>query len=457
MSLSIVILAAGKGSRMKSRRPKVIHKVAGKPMLQQVIDTSRQLQPDQIIVVIGHEAEQVKAAMAGQDLVFVEQTEQLGTGHAVIQCNNELRPGNDILVLYGDVPLITLNTLQQLVAQGRQDNAVALLSFMAENPTGYGRIVRDHNHQVAAIVEEKDASDEQRKIRESNSGILYIKGSEYRELLSNLDANNAQSEYYLTDVVKHAVQAGHKVSAVICESESEVLGVNNQRQLAQIEAILRQQRAQALMDAGVKLVDPQRIDIRGELVTGLDVEIDANCVFEGRVELGDGVIVSANCVLRDCTIGAGTVIHPMCVIDQSEIGSNNDIGPFARIRPDTKTLDKAKIGNFVEVKKSLIGEGSKVNHLTYIGDTEMGANVNIGAGTITCNYDGAFKHKTIIEDDVFVGSDTQLVAPVRVTKSTTIGAGSTITKDTPEGQLTFSRAKQVTISGWVRPRKEKTG
>ena len=455
MSLSIIILAAGKGSRMKSRRPKVIHKVAGKPMLQQVVDTSRQLNPDQIIVVVGHESEQVKAAVADKDLVFVEQTEQLGTGHAVIQCNNELRPGNDILVLYGDVPLIALKTLQQLVAQGKQDNAVALLSFMAHDPTGYGRIVRDHKHQVRAIVEQKDASKEQLKIKECNSGILYIKGSEFRELLSNLDANNAQGEYYLTDVVKHAVEAGHNVAAVVCESENEVLGVNNQHQLAQIESILREQRAQALMDAGVKLVDPTRIEIRGELITGQDVEIDANCVFEGRVELGDDVIVASNCVLRDCSIGAGTVIQPMCVIDQSEIGSNNDIGPFARIRPETRTLNKAKIGNFVEVKKSLIGEGSKVNHLTYIGDTEMGRNVNIGAGTITCNYDGAFKHKTIIEDDVFVGSDTQLVAPVRVTKSTTIGAGSTITKDTPEGQLTFSRAKQVTISGWIRPQKDK--
>ncbi len=455
MSLSIIILAAGKGSRMKSKRPKVIHQVAGKPMLQHVVDTSQQLQPDQIIVVIGHEADQVKAAMSSQDLVFVEQHEQLGTGHAVIQCNAELRPGNDILVLYGDVPLIKLDTLQQLVEQGGQDNAVALLSFMAQDPTGYGRIVRDHHQQVKAIVEEKDATDDQRQIRESNSGILYIKGSEYRELLSNLDANNAQGEYYLTDVVRHAVEAGHKVAAVVCETESEVLGVNNQQQLAQIEAILRQQQAEALMASGVKLVDPLRIDIRGNLIAGQDVEIDVNCVFEGRVVLGDGVSVGANCVLKNCTIGAGSVIQPMCIIDQSEIGSNNDIGPFARIRPQTTTLDKAKIGNFVEVKKSLIGQGSKVNHLTYIGDTEMGSNVNIGAGTITCNYDGAYKHKTIIEDDVFVGSDTQLVAPVRVRKSTTIGAGSTITKDTPEGQLTFSRAKQVTITGWVRPRKEK--
>ncbi len=455
MSLSIVILAAGKGTRMKSNRPKVIHKVAGKPMLQHVVDSARKLKPDQIIIVIGHGADQVRRAMTEPDLIFVEQTEQLGTGHAVIQCNPELRPGNDILVLYGDVPLIRAQTLLQLM-QSAQGNAVTLLSFMAHNPTGYGRILRNHKHQVEAIIEEKDASDEQRKIRESNSGILTIKGDEYRALLANLDANNAQGEYYLTDVVKHAVAAGHKVDAVVCESEDEVLGVNNQSQLAHIETLLRQQQAQALMTAGVKLVDPARIDIRGELSVGQDVEIDVNCVFEGIVELGDRVVISANCVLRDCVIGSGTFIQPMCVIDQANIGENNDIGPFARIRPETRTHNKAKIGNFVEVKKSIIGEGSKVNHLTYIGDTEMGADVNIGAGTITCNYDGAYKHKTIIEDDVFVGSDTQLVAPVRVTRGTTIGAGSTITKDTPEGELTFSRAKQVTISGWVRPRKEKS-
>ncbi len=457
MSLSIVILAAGKGSRMKSRRPKVIHSLAGRPMLQHVVDTSRKLDPDQIIVVVGHEADQVRQAMSGQPLSFVEQAEQLGTGHAVMQCNTTLRPGNDILVLYGDVPMIRLETLRRLVQQGLQENAVALLSFLAKNPTGYGRIIRDHNQQVIAIVEEKDATDEQRKITESNSGILYIKGNEYRALLSKLDSSNAQAEYYLTDVVKHAVHAGHKVSSVVCEDESELLGVNNQNQLAQIENLYRQQHATALMEAGVKLSDPARIDVRGELITGMDVEIDVNCIFEGRVELGDDVVVQSNCVLKDCVIGAGTIIQPMTVIDQSEIGRKNDIGPFARIRPETRTLEKAKIGNFVEVKKSQIGTGSKVNHLTYIGDTEMGARVNVGAGTITCNYDGAYKHKTIIEDDVFIGSDTQLVAPVRVSESTTIGAGSTITKDTPEGQLTFSRAKQVTISGWIRPSKNKQG
>ncbi len=455
MSLSIIILAAGKGSRMKSSKPKVIHEVAGKPMLQHVVDTSRLLNPEQIIVVIGHESEQVINVMQGQDLIFVEQLEQLGTGHAVLQCHDEIKPGNDILVLYGDVPLIKQATLESLIDQGRFDNAVSILSFNAANPKGYGRIVRDDNAAVKAIVEEKDASEEIRLISESNSGILYIKGTEYHELLANLDADNAQQEYYLTDVVKHAVSNNHTVAAVICESESEVLGVNNQLQLAEIESFYRIRKANDLMLQGIKIVDPKRIEIRGDVLTGNDVIIDVNCIFEGRVELGDGVEIGANCVLSNCKIGSHSKIQPMSIIDQSEIGENNDIGPFARIRPETKTLNKAKIGNFVEVKKSFIGEGSKVNHLSYIGDTEMGTDVNIGAGTITCNYDGAYKHKTVIEDGVFVGSDTQLVAPVKVLKNTTIGAGSTITKDTPEGKLTFSRAKQVSISGWIRPKKTK--
>ena len=455
MPLSIVILAAGKGSRMKSNKPKVIHEMAGKPMLQHVVDTSLLLNPEQIIVVIGHESEQVIDVMQGQSLIFIEQTEQLGTGHDVLQCQDELAVGNDILVLYGDVPLIKLDTLKLLIDQGQQNNVVCLLSFNALDPTGYGRIVRDEHGLVTAIVEEKDANEEIKAIHESNSGILYIKGNEYRELLAELDANNAQQEYYLTDVVKHAVSKNHNVSAVICNDESEVLGVNDQQQLAQVETIYRVRKSTELMQKGTKIVDPKRIDIRGKLTVGHDVVIDINCIFDGSVELDDGVEIGASCILKNCKIGKNTKIQAMCIIDQSEIGENNDIGPFARIRPETKTLNKAKIGNFVEVKKSLIGEGSKVNHLTYIGDTEMGARVNIGAGTITCNYDGAYKHKTIIEDDVFVGSDTQLVAPVCIAKNTTIGAGSTITKDTPEGKLTFSRVKQVSFSGWKRPRKNK--
>lgn len=455
MPLSIIILAAGKGTRMNSSKPKVIHQLAGKAMLQHVVDVCQILQPDQILVVIGHESEQVKAALDGQNLIWVEQTEQLGTGHAVMQCSESVKPGNDILVLYGDVPLISLNTLRSLIAHGNDQSVVSILSFMAEDPTGYGRIVRDSHNSVTAIVEQKDASAEILNIKESNSGILYIKGSEYMDLLSDIDNNNAQQEYYLTDVVKHAVAKDHSVSAVICNDEKEVLGVNNQQQLAEIEAIYRSHKANELMQLGVKLVDPTRIDVRGSLITGQDVTIDVNCIFEGEVTLGNGVRVGANCILKNCSIGSGSEVLPMSIIEDSSIGDKNTIGPFARIRPETKTMENAKIGNFVEVKKSIIGKGSKVNHLTYIGDTEMGKDVNIGAGTITCNYDGAFKHKTIIEDDVFVGSDTQLVAPVTVAKGSTIGAGSTITKDTPKDQLTLSRAKQFSMPGWVRPSKNK--
>ena len=455
MPLSIIILAAGKGSRMKSNKPKVIHEVADRPMLQHVVETSQQLQPSQIIVVIGHESLQVVDAMNNQQIIFVEQVEQVGTGHAVLQCHDALTPGNDILVLYGDVPLIKYSTLRKLVEAGKQNHAVCILSFITDEPTGYGRILRDTNQNVSAIIEEKDADETVRKIKECNSGILFIKGSEYKELLMQLDANNHQSEYYLTDVVKHAVAKKQSVVAILSEDEAEVLGVNNQQQLAQIETIYRHRKASELMTRGVKIVDPSRIDVRGELTTGADVVIDVNCVFNGRVELGNNVHIEPNCVLTNCKIGDHTIVHAMSVIESSSIGDYNDIGPYARVRPDTITGSEAKIGNFVEVKKSIIGNKSKVNHLTYIGDCEMGSGVNIGAGTITCNYDGAYKHKTIIEDDVFVGSDTQLVAPVRVTRNTTIGAGSTITKDTPEGQLTFSRARQVSFSNWVRPTKNK--
>lgn len=453
MPLSIIILAAGKGTRMNSSKPKVIHQLAGKAMLQHVVDTSRELDPDQIIVVIGHESQQVVTALKDQKIIWVEQTEQLGTGHAVMQCKDVVTPGNDILVLYGDVPLISSSTLQPLLDKNNQ-SVVTLLSFIADDPTGYGRIVRDENNAVLAIIEQKDASSEILTIKESNSGIVYIQGSEYAELLAEIDNNNAQQEYYLTDVVKHAVAKNHPVNAVVCQNEQEVLGVNNQQQLAEIETIYRNQQAIKLMQNGVKLLDPARIDIRANITTGQDVIIDVNCIFEGQVSLGDGVHVGANCILKNCSIGAGSEILPMSIIEDSIIGEHNSIGPFARLRPETHTLQNAKIGNFVEVKKSLIGKGSKVNHLSYIGDTEMGENVNIGAGTITCNYDGAYKHKTIIEDDVFVGSDTQLVAPVRVAKGSTIGAGSTITKDTPENQLTISRVKQISLMNWVRPRKK---
>ena len=453
MPLSIIILAAGQGTRMKSSRPKVLHHLAGKSMLQHVIDSSRKLEPDQIIVVVGHQSELVRDQLQGQAVEMVEQHQQLGTGHAVAQCMDVLRTGNDVLVLYGDVPLINASTLSTLLGKG-ESKAVNILSFIPIDSGGYGRIVRQSDQSVMAIVEEKDATDDQRKIKESNSGIMLIAGDQVKNLIDRLDNQNAQSEYYLTDVVKHAVAEGLKVSTTVCADANEVLGVNSQIQLAQVEQLHRQWQANRLMEAGVKLYDPQRIDIRGNLEIGTDVEIDINCVFVGDVNLGNNVHIGANCVIENSTIGDNSTVLPMTSIDSSIFGKEVSIGPFARIRPGTECADRVKIGNFVETKKAQIGIGSKVNHLSYIGDTEMGSGVNIGAGTITCNYDGANKFKTIIEDDVFVGSDTQLVAPVRLARGTTIGAGSTITRDTPADQLTLTRSKQTSIKGWSKPVKK---
>lgn len=450
MPLSIVILAAGQGKRMQSTRAKVIHQVAGKPMLQHVVDTSKALDPDQIIVVVGYGSDQVREVMEGQELCFVEQSEQKGTGHAVQQCLDEIHEGNDVLVLYGDVPLISIATIQNLLEEAK-GSALNILSFLPENAQGYGRILRTDDGSVRAIVEEKDATPDEKKIRESNSGILFIRGSKLSQLIGGLENNNAQGEYYLTDVVKLAVQEGLKVSATLCADATEVSGVNNQQQLADVESMYRQIQASRLMMQGVKLYDPARIDIRGELQTGSDVEIDVNCVFEGTVTLGDRVHIGANCVIRDTTIDSDSVVLPMTSIDQAIIGRQVSIGPFARIRPGTECADGVKIGNFVETKKTSIGAGSKVSHLSYIGDTRMGNKVNIGAGTITCNYDGVNKHQTIIEDGVFIGSDTQLIAPVTIAEGSIIGAGSTITRDTPAYKLSLSRSKQVTINDWKRP------
>jgi bifunctional UDP-N-acetylglucosamine pyrophosphorylase/glucosamine-1-phosphate N-acetyltransferase len=453
MSLSVVILAAGQGTRMMSSRPKVIHELAGKPLLQHVVASGRELKPDQVIVVIGHGAGQVRAAMQGEAITFVEQTEQLGTGHALQQCLDSITPGNDVLVLVGDVPLIRADTLRQLVEQ-RGDAAVTVLSFLPTNNFGYGRIARAGNGTVRAIVEQKDTTADEASITECNSGILLIDGARVRELVMALENNNAQQEYYLTDVVALAATAGDSVNAVVCEDADEVNGINNQQQLAVVETIYRQRCANALMVQGVKLFDPARIDVRGDITVGRDVQIDINCVFEGDVTLGDNVRIGANCVIRNSSIGAGSNILPMTSMDDAIIGRNVSIGPFARIRPGTDCADDVKIGNFVETKKSHIGQGSKISHLSYIGDTEMGSAVNIGAGTIVCNYDGVNKFKTIIEDGVFIGSDTQLVAPVRVARNATIGAGSTITSDAPADSLTLSRARQVTIDGWSRPLKK---
>lgn len=436
---------------MKSSRPKVLHPLAGKPLLQHVVDTGRDIEPDQIMIVIGHEGGQVESAMQGQDLEFIEQREQLGTGHALQQCLDRLNPGNDVLVLFGDVPLVRSETLVRMT-QSSDAAAIRILSFEPGDPFGYGRIVRNGDG-VSAIVEQKDTTAEQAAITECFSGIMLIRGDRVHDLAALLDNDNAQNEFYLTDLVEHAVAAGDRVAAVICDEPSEVSGVNNQQQLAAVESLYRARLAGELMNQGVKLSDPQRIDVRGHLSVGQDVEIDVNCVFEGDVILGDQVRIAANCVIRDSEIGAGSLVLPMCVIENSRIGRNASIGPFARLRPDTQCEDNTKIGNFVETKKSRIGKGSKVNHLSYVGDTEMGSGVNVGAGTITCNYDGANKHQTTIEDGVFIGSNTQLVAPVTLGEGATIGAGSTITKDAPAGKLTITRARQVTVDNWTKPKK----
>lgn len=456
MALSIIILAAGQGTRMKSNRPKVLHHLAGKAMLQHVVDTSKTLDPDQIIVVVGHKAELVKEEMSGQSLKFVEQKELLGTGHAVAQCLPILNAGNDVLVLTADVPLVTEGTIRSLLL-GSTKADVNVLSFMPADPFGYGRIVRNNDQTVCAIVEQKDASELEQAIIESNSGIIFMIGRQVTQLIDMLDNNNAQSEYYLTDVIKHASNSGLRVNATICADADEVNGVNNQLQLSEVEGHYRRRQVRALMIEGVKLYDPARIDIRGKLTVGKDVVIDINCVFEGEVYLGDNVHIGAGCIIRNTKIESNTVILPMTIIDESTIGHSAIVGPFARLRPGTECSDRIKIGNFVETKKASIGEGSKVNHLSYVGDATIGKNVNIGAGTITCNYDGANKFQTIIEDDVFIGSGSQLIAPVTIGLGATIGAGSTITRNSPEQQLTLARAKQVSISSWQKPTKADKG
>lgn len=456
MALTIIILAAGQGTRMKSNRPKVLHYLAGKPMLQHVVDTSKKLNPDQIIVVVGHKAELVKEVMKGQSLHFIEQKELLGTGHAVAQCLPVLNSGNDVLVLTADVPLVTETTIRSLLSDSKESE-VNVLTFMPVYSFGYGRIIRNGDDTVQAIVEQKDANESEQAIIESNSGIIFISGQKVIELISLLENDNAQSEYYLTDVIKHASNKGLRVNATICVDAEEVNGVNNQLQLSVVENHYRQRQANALMVEGVKLYDPARIDIRGELKVGKDVVIDVNCVFEGEVFLGDNVRIGAGCIIRNTKIKSNTEILPMTLIDESNIGHSAIIGPFSRLRPGTECSDKIKIGNFVETKKATIGEGSKVNHLSYVGDASIGKNVNIGAGTITCNYDGANKFQTIIEDDVFIGSDSKLIAPVTIGRGATIGAGSTISRNAPEQQLTLSRAKQISISSWQRPTKVSKG
>ncbi|NMF89998.1 bifunctional UDP-N-acetylglucosamine diphosphorylase/glucosamine-1-phosphate N-acetyltransferase GlmU [Aromatoleum petrolei] len=452
--MEVVILAAGQGKRMRSVLPKVLQPIAGRPMLAHVIGAARALDASRICVVFGHGGEVVRERLQDAALRWARQEPQLGTGHAVQQALPELSDGEMALVLYGDVPLIGAPTLRRLRAAAGSGK-LALLTVELDNPTGYGRILRDADGKVTRIVEEKDASAEQRRVREVNTGILVAPVARLRDWLGCIGNDNAQGEYYLTDIIGLAVAEGVDIVTVKPDAVWETLGVNSKPQLAELERIHQRNIAQGLMDAGVTVLDPARIDVRGELECGRDVEIDVGCVFEGRVELGDDVRIGANCVIRNARIGAGTRVAPFSHIEDTVTGRECVIGPYARTRPGTTLGDDVHLGNFVEVKNSAIADHSKANHLAYVGDADVGQRVNIGAGTITCNYDGANKFRTIIEDDVFIGSDTQLVAPVRVGRGATLGAGTTLTKDAPPEQLTVSRAKQITIAGWKRPVKKK--
>ncbi|HUP98347.1 MAG TPA: bifunctional UDP-N-acetylglucosamine diphosphorylase/glucosamine-1-phosphate N-acetyltransferase GlmU [Usitatibacter sp.] len=453
-SLQVVILAAGQGKRMYSRLPKVLHSLAGRPLLGHVLDAARSLAPGRLCVVIGHGSEQVRASLADADIAWALQAEQLGTGHAVMQALPALAEGGTVLVLYGDVPLIAPATLRSLVDAAAGGN-LALLTQHLDNPKGYGRIVRDGAGRVAGIVEEKDATETERAIHEVNTGIMALPRARLGHWLAQLRNANAQGEYYLTDVVAAAVADGVTVEVRHPAAAHESLGVNSKVELATLERSYQMTRASELLQQGVTLSDPARIDVRGELSCGRDVSIDVNCIFEGRVTLADGVKIGANCILRDVEIGAATEVKPYTLMEEAVVGANARIGPYARIRPGTTLDDEVHVGNFVEVKASQMGRGSKANHLAYVGDSTVGRDVNIGAGTITCNYDGAYKHRTVIEDNVHIGSDVQLIAPVTVGAGATIAAGATITDDVPPGGLTLTLKKQVTKADWKRPQKKK--
>lgn len=457
MPISVVILAAGQGKRMKSDLPKVLQPVAGRPLLQHVIDSARELSASDIHVVYGHGGERVRETLAAENVTWALQAEQLGTGHAVQQAMPAVPDDHLVLILFGDVPLVQAATMQRLVDAATNGEALGVLSVRMQDPTGYGRIVRDRAGTVARIVEHKDANQKERAIDEVNTGLMAASAKRMREWLAQLRNDNAQGEYYLTDVVVLAAKAGLKVNVIPADSEDEVLGVNDKVQLAEVESIYRKRRATELMLQGVTLVDPARFDARGSVTAGRDVHIDVNVVLEGKVTLGNRVRIGPNVVIRDSEIGDDTVVFPNCVIDHASIGPNCNIGPFARFRPSSSLAQGVHVGNFVEVKNSILGAGAKANHLTYLGDATVGERVNVGAGTITCNYDGVNKFRTEIGAGAFIGSGAMLVAPVKIGAGATIGAGSTITKDAPDDKLTLERSKQVTLDSWKRPVKQPKG
>ena len=450
MTLSIVILAAGKGTRMNSQLPKVLQPLAGKPILQYVLDTSQSLQPNNISIVAGHKSEMLRELITDKNISWRIQDAQLGTGHAVIQAIPDLK-SDKTLILYGDVPLIKKADLQSLIQ--KSDKGLAVMTYIKNDASGYGRILREDN-KIQGIIEDKDCNEQQKKIKEINTGILAADTKYLKQWLSRLTKENAQKEYYLTDIVKFAVEDNITVSSHGVEEEVSISGINCKSELAYIERGFQLNKVEELMDKGVTVLDPNRIDIRGQLKCGQDVTIDIGCIFEGNVNLGNNVHIKPYSFIKNSDIDENSTIEAFSHIDSSKVGSSCRVGPYARLRPGTVLESEVHIGNYVEIKNSLVDQGTKINHLSYIGDSEIGKNVNIGAGTITCNYDGVDKHKTIIEDDVFVGSNTQIVAPLKVGKGATIGAGSTITKDVPKNDLTLSRAQQKTISGWVKPEKK---
>lgn len=456
MKITTIILAAGKGTRMCSELPKILHKIANRPLLQHVYDMSSDLENNTIKIVVGHGAELVTEALSHLEADWIEQKQQLGTGHAVQQTSDQIADSDTVLILYGDVPLLKLTTVKLLI-NNVNDRSLALLTVNLADPSGYGRIIRNDAGQVTKIIEEKDATPDQKKINEVNTGIMAVQGKQLKKWLSRLNNSNAQGEYYLTDVIEMAVADQINIVTSRPETEDEVLGVNNRMQLSYLERIYQQEQANSLMARGVTLRDPMRFDQRGSIESlGQDIEIDINVILEGKNSIGSHVKIGANTTIKNSIIGDNVEILANCIIEDATIGQGSKIGPFARLRPESVLANDVHIGNFVEIKKSSVASGSKINHLSYIGDTTVGSKVNIGAGTITCNYDGANKFRTVIEDGAFIGSDSQLIAPVRIGKNATIGAGSTITKDSPENQLTLSRAKQISLAGWQRPVKKET-